>query len=80
MSEFDTFSFILVMKCENYVENCNMHLFFGEKCNLIYMIFFRRLFDEDEDKENVDPSSSKPIESVVAFHTPGLHGRNLQAT
>ena len=52
-------------KIENYVENCNTHLFFGEKCNLIYMLFLRRLFDEDEDKENVDPSSIKPVERSV---------------
>ena len=44
------------------------------------MLFFRRLFDEDEDKENFDPSSSKPVESVATFHTPRLHGRNIQAT
>ena len=29
------------------------------------MLFLCRLFDEDEDKENVDPSSSKPIERSV---------------
>ena len=39
--------------------------FFGEKCNLIYMLFLRRLFDEDEDKENVDPFSSNPVERYV---------------
>ena len=41
------------------------HIFWGETCNLIYIIFLHRLFDEYEDKENVDPSSSKPIERSV---------------
>ena len=54
-----------ISKCENSVENCNTYLFFGEKCNLIYMLFLHRLFDEYEDKENVDPSSSKPVERFV---------------
>ena len=54
-----------ISKFENSVENCNTYLFFGGKCNLIYMLFLHRLFDEDEDKENVDPSSSKPVERSV---------------
>ena len=29
------------------------------------MLFLHRLFDEDEDKENVDPSSSKLVEKYV---------------
>ena len=54
-----------ISKLVNSVENCNTYLFFGEKCNLIYMLFLHRLFDEDEDKENVDPSSSRPVERSV---------------
>ena len=54
-----------ISKFLNYVENCNTYLFFGEKCNLIYMFFLHKLFDEDEYKENVDPSSSKLVERSV---------------
>ena len=51
-----------ISKFENFVENCNTYLFWGGKYNLIYMLFLHRLFDEDE---NVDPSSSKPVETSI---------------